>query len=44
MKAPLGKNEMAKFLSTAEKNAGLHRERKKVTNHYVKKNLYFEAL
>ena len=29
MKAPLGKNEIGKFLSTAAKNAGLHRERKK---------------
>ena len=37
MKAPLGKNEIGKFLSTAAKNAGLHRERKKVTNHYVRK-------
>ena len=37
MKAPLGKNEIAKFLSTAAKNAGLHRERKKVTYHSVRK-------
>ena len=37
MKAPLGKNEIGKFLSTAAKNAGLHRERKKVTNHSVTK-------
>ena len=29
MKAPLGKNEIGKFLSTAAKNAGLHREGKK---------------
>ena len=35
MKAPLGKNEIGKFLSTAAKNAGLHREGKKVTNHSV---------
>ena len=37
MKAPLGQNEIGKFLSTAAKNAGLHRERKKVTNHSVTK-------
>ena len=37
MKAPLGKNEIGKFLSTAAKNAGLHREGKKVTNHSVRK-------
>ena len=37
MKAPLGKNEVRKFLSTAAKNAGLHREGKKVTNHSVRK-------
>ena len=38
MKAPLGKkNGMAKFLSTAAKNAGRHREGEKVTNHSVKK-------
>ena len=29
MNAPLGKNEIGKFLSTAAKNAGLHREGKK---------------
>ena len=29
MKAPLGKNEIGKFLSTAAKNAGLHKEGKK---------------
>ena len=28
---------MGKFLSTAAKNAGLHREGKKVTNHSVRK-------
>ena len=37
MNAPLGKNEIGKFLSTAAKNAGLHREGKKVTNHSVRK-------
>ena len=37
MKAPLGKNEIGKFLSTAAKNAGLHREGKKVTDHSVRK-------
>ena len=37
MKAPLGKNEIKKFLSTAAKNAGLQREGKKVTNHSVTK-------
>ena len=37
MKEPLGKNEIGKFLSTAAKNAGLHREGKKVTNHSVRK-------
>ena len=37
MHAPLGKNEIGKFLSTAAKNAGLHREGKKVTNHSVRK-------
>ena len=37
MKAPLGKNEVGKFLSTAAKNAGLHREGEKVTNHSVRK-------
>ena len=37
MKAPLAKNEIGKFLSTAAKNAGLHREGKKVTNHSVRK-------
>ena len=42
MKALLGKNEIAKFLSTAVKNAGLHREGEKVTNH-CQENLYFEA-
>ncbi|CAH3143961.1 unnamed protein product, partial [Porites lobata] len=31
------KNEMGKFLSTAAKNAGLHKEGKKVTNHSVRK-------
>ena len=30
MKALLRKNEIGKFLSTAAKNAGLHREGKKV--------------
>ena len=37
MNAPLGKNEIGKFLSTAAKNAGLHREGKKETNHSVRK-------
>ena len=37
MKAPLGKNEVGKFLSTTAKNAGPHREGKKVTNHSVRK-------
>ena len=37
MKAPLGKNEIGKFLSTVAKNAGLHREGKKVTKHSVRK-------
>ena len=37
MKAPLGKNEIGKFLSTAVKNAGLHREGNKVTNHSIRK-------
>ena len=37
MKAPLGKNEVGKFLSTTAKNAGLHREGEKVTNHSVRK-------
>ena len=37
MKAPLGKIEIGKFLSTTAKNAGLHREGKKVTNHSVRK-------
>ena len=37
MKAPLGKNEVGKFLSTTAKNAGLHREGKKVTNHSVRR-------
>ena len=36
-KALLGKNEIGKFLSTAAKNAGLHREGKKVANHSVRK-------
>ena len=31
------KIEIGKFLSTAAKNAGLHREGKKVTNHSVRK-------
>ena len=34
---PSEKNEIGKFLSTAAKNAGLHREGKKVTNHSVRK-------
>ena len=34
---PSGKNEIGKFLSTAAKNAGLHREGEKVTNHSVRK-------
>ena len=38
MKAPLGKNEMGKFLSTAAKNAGLHGEGKQVINHSVRKS------
>ena len=36
VKAPHGKNkiqQVGKFLSTAEKNAGLHREGKKIANH-----------
>ena len=37
MNAPLGKNEIGKFLSTAAKTAGLHSEGKKVTNHSVRK-------
>ena len=37
MKVPFGKNEVGKFLSTTAKNAGLHREGKKVTNHSVRK-------
>ena len=38
MKAPLEKNEIEKFLSTAAKNAGLHGEGKQVTNHSVRKS------
>ena len=38
MKAPLGKNKIGKFLSTAAKNAGLHREGKQVINHSVRKS------
>ena len=40
--APLEKNKMAKFLSTAVKNAGLHREGKKEPIN-LSGNLYFEA-
>ena len=39
MNAPLGKNEIGKFLSTAAKNAGLHREGKS----FYQENPYFEA-
>jgi len=35
IKSPLGKNEIGRFLSTAEKNAGLKQEEKSVTNHSV---------
>ena len=38
MKAPLGKNEIGKFLSATAKNAGLHGEGKQVTNHSVRKS------
>ena len=34
---PSEKKEIGKFLSTAAKNAGLHREGKKVTSHSVRK-------
>ena len=37
MTAPLGKNEIGQFLSTAAKNTGLHREGKEVTNHFFRK-------
>ena len=37
MRSPLGKNEIGKFLSTVAQKAGLHRERKWVTNHSVRK-------
>ena len=37
MKAPLGKNEIGKFLSTATKNASLHREGKEITNYSFRK-------
>ena len=37
MRAPLEKNKIGKFLSTALKNAGLHREGKKGTNNSVRK-------
>jgi len=40
MKAPLGKNEIGKFLSSAAKNAGLQQEGKRVTNHSVRKTLF----
>ena len=36
-KAPHGKNQIGKFLSTVAKNVDLHREGKKVTNHSVRK-------
>lgn len=37
MKAPLGKNEIGKFLTTAANNAGLQRQGAKVANHSVRK-------
>ena len=42
--APLEKNKMAKFLSTAVKNAGLHREGKKGTNKSVRKPVFRGSL
>ena len=44
MKAPLEKNEIGKFLSTAAKNAGLHKEGKRVTNHSVRKTFISRLL
>jgi len=40
MKAPLGKNEIGKFLSSAAKNADLQQDGKRVTNHSVRKTLF----
>ena len=37
MKAPLGKNEISKFLKTAADEASLQRQGSKVTNHSVRK-------
>ena len=44
MNATLGKNEIGRFLSTAAKNAGLHREGQKVTNHSVRKTCISRSL
>ena len=35
--SPLGKNEIGQFMSTAEKNAGLAAQNKKISNHSVRK-------
>lgn len=43
MKAPLSKNEVGKFLSTAAKNAGLSARRKKSNQLFHQENLYLKA-
>ncbi|CAH3140037.1 unnamed protein product, partial [Porites evermanni] len=42
--SPLGKNEIGKSMSTAAKNAGLAAQKKKISNHSVRKTSIYRLL